>query len=97
MTSILLTSPKPTPETPSGLVEPNIEIKLDKDKRIACREIVAEINRFGVSQRQKLYLINLLALELENREVMVALVSAIGANRDKVQDAPSIIVGGKIE
>ena len=36
------------------------------------REIVAEIMRFGVSQSQLTQIINLLALELEDRDAMLA-------------------------
>lgn len=35
-----------------------------------CRQIVKEINNFGISQRQSLVLIYLLALELEDVEKM---------------------------
>lgn len=65
-------------------IQPNIETKLPANKRNECREIVKEIKGFGVSQRQLLYLIYLLALEVENREVMQALVKAVGDNREKV-------------
>lgn len=43
----------------------------------ACRRIVAEINNFGVSQRQMLFLIYLLALNLENTQQMKALTKAV--------------------
>lgn len=65
-------------------VKPNIEVALDKHKRQACRDIVLEIRNFGISQRQLVYLIYLLALELENTEVMRALTEVVGENRDKV-------------
>lgn len=65
-------------------IKPNIDITLGADKRMECREIVQEIRKFGVGQRQMLYLIQLLALELENREVMIALMEALRENREKV-------------
>lgn len=37
-----------------------------------CREIVSEIMNFGVSQTQILQVINLLSMELENRNQMLA-------------------------
>ena len=40
---------------------------------LACRQIVSEINRFGVNVNQKLKIIELLALELEDREISVSL------------------------
>ena len=73
------------PEEGVSYIEPNIELKLSAAKRMECRNIVKEIKEFGVNQRQNLYLIYLLALELENREVMLALTKAIGDNREKVK------------
>lgn len=39
---------------------------------LKCREIVSEIMNFGVSQTQILQVINLLAMELEDRNQMLA-------------------------
>jgi hypothetical protein len=73
-------------ETEEGVeyIKPNIESKLPAKKRQECRNIVQEIRQFGVSQRQLLYLIHILALELENRETMVSITNAIGENREKI-------------
>jgi hypothetical protein len=65
-------------------IKPDIETKLSKEKRMICRDIVKEINHFGVEQRQKLYLIYLLALELENRDAMLAIVQAVKSVKDKI-------------
>ena len=46
----------------------NQRVILDKVK---CRQIVGEILDFGVSQDQVKHIINLLALELEDRELML--------------------------
>jgi hypothetical protein len=43
----------------------------------ACREINKEITSFGVSDYQRMKLIELLALELETREAMLAVLEAI--------------------
>jgi hypothetical protein len=72
-------------EEMSENVELNIETTLSKEKRLECRQIVDEIRNFRVSQRQVLYLIELLALELENREVMISVTQAVKANRNKVE------------
>ena len=56
---------------------PNIEIKLHANKRMECREIIKEIKNFGINQRQLLYLIYLLSLEIEDRETMLSLTKAI--------------------
>lgn len=65
-------------------VEPNIEHELPKDKRQACRDIALEIKNFGVNQRQILYLIQLLAMELENGDAMRAISKAIGTVRKDI-------------
>jgi len=63
-------------------VMPNIEFKLAKHKRQACRDILMEIRKFGVSQRQMIYLIYLLSLELESQKTMRAITKVIGEHRD---------------
>jgi len=73
-------------------VQPNIEHELPKDKRQVCREIVQEIKNFGVNQRQLLYIIQLLAMELENREVMTAIAKAVGEVRSKVPVGNKLIL-----
>jgi len=84
-------------------IQPNIEIELPVNKRKDCRDIVMEIRKFGVSQRQMLYIIYLLALELEDNKIMKAFVKAIGENRKNVpvtpalerSNTPSLIIPGK--
>jgi hypothetical protein len=60
----------------SAFVEYNFELELTKDKKQECRDIVKEIKRFGVSQRQMLYVIYLLGLEFVNSEVMNSVCNA---------------------
>jgi hypothetical protein len=43
----------------------------------ACRDINKEINSFGVNDYQRMKLIELLALELESREAMLAVLEVI--------------------
>ena len=47
------------------------EIEKFVDEMSKCRDIVSEILRFGVSEKQKLKIIYLLSLELEDREMML--------------------------
>lgn len=63
-------------------IVPNIETKLPKHKRDECRDILKEVRDFGVSQRQILFLIHLLALELENTDAMRAIAKAVGEVRE---------------
>ena len=84
-------------------IQPNIELELPVNKRKDCRDIVMEIRKFGVSQRQMLYIIYLLSLELEDNKAMKAIVKAIGENRKNVpvsptlerSQTPSLILPGK--
>ena len=55
--------------------------KLTEEKE-ACRHIIVELNKFGLTQRQILFLIYLLGLELENIEHMreiTMLIKELGA------------------
>ena len=71
-------------------IQPNIELELPVNKRKDCRDIVMEIRKFGVSQRQMLYIIYLLSLELEDNKAMKAIVKAIGENRKNVPVSPTV-------
>ncbi len=88
----LLTSEPKEDET---YIQPNIEIELPVMKRQACRDIVLEIKKFGVNQRQILYLIYLLSLELEDNVTMKAVVKAVGENRKNVPVNKELIVATK--
>ena len=77
----------------------NEQIKHEKDKtwlnhKIRSREIVSEILRFGVSQSHIVHIINLLALELEDREMMLA-IRGITSDEEKSDDVkPQILHPG---
>jgi hypothetical protein len=49
----------------------------DLESSFKCRSIVSEILDFGVSQIEILKIIKLLALELENREMMLQLCDVV--------------------
>lgn len=55
-----------------------------------ARQILQEIRNFGVNQKTTLKLIELLALELESREKMLAIVEAIKAGPSILSDSPVI-------
>ena len=46
------------------------ESEIDAENSLKCRQIVNEILNFGVSEMQKLKIIQLLSLELEDRDGM---------------------------
>jgi uncharacterized membrane protein len=74
-----------------------IEHEKDKtwmNKKIRSREIVSEILRFGVSQAHIVHIINLLALELEDREMMLA-IREITSEEEETDDViPQILHPG---
>ena len=47
------------------------------EKSLACRQIVSEIIKFGVDESQKLQIIKLVALELENNSNMKKIVNTL--------------------
>lgn len=48
------------------------------EKSLQCRQIVSEILDFGVDESQKLQIIKLMAMELENNHSMKKIVNTIG-------------------
>ena len=57
-----------------------------------CREIVAEIMRFGVNQNQLLTIIKLLSLELEDRKKMISINNCIDEVKKNSIEENKIIV-----
>ena len=57
------------------------------------RDITQEILRFGVNQEQIRSIINLLALELEEREMMLAINRAV--TQEEVEERPKILHPGE--
>lgn len=68
-----------------------LDSEVDIEKRIECREIVKRIREFGVSQGQIMYIIKFLAQELEDRDLMISLITTINSSLgdDQVPDSPS--------
>ena len=58
---------------------------------LACRQVVAEILKFGVNQKQLLNIIKLLAMELEDREALVAISAIVNEALDEAQVTSNII------
>lgn len=74
-------------------IKPDIELALSPQKRTECRQIVQEIKKFGVTgQRQLLYLIYLLALEIEDQETMKTIVNACKAGRKDLKEEKKLIL-----
>ena len=59
------------------------ELEEDTEKTLQCREIVKKIIEFGVNESQKIKIIKLLAMEIENRETMISITSACEGTKEK--------------
>ena len=57
-----------------------------------CREIIGEILNFGVSQHQIKTLIKLLALELEDNDLMQSIVKIVKDTNENSSDNSTIII-----
>jgi hypothetical protein len=55
------------------------------------RQIVGEILKFGVNQKQILNIIKLLAMELEDRDALVAISSIVSEALEEAQISSNII------
>ena len=53
------------------------EVDKSAEDLLKCRQVVTEITNFGVTQNQIMQIIHLLALELENRDVLVDITTII--------------------
>lgn len=65
-------------------IRPRLDMKLSPEKKQICREIVKEINTFGVNQRQVLFIIELLALQLEDNNLMRAIKNLVSEGRQEM-------------
>ena len=57
--------------------------EVQAEKNLQCRQIIQEILKFGVSETQKIKIIQLLALELEDRDFMEEVVTL---SKDYLED-----------
>ena len=58
---------------------------VDVEKMLQCRNIVKEILNFGVDENQKIQIVKLMAMELENVNLMkdiVNIIKSVGENAD---------------
>lgn len=54
------------------------------EENVACREIVKEIMNFGVDQRQILFIVRLLALELDNLDHCREIIGAVDSFNENI-------------
>jgi hypothetical protein len=62
------------------------EADIAAEKLLKCRQIVAEILNFGVTQEQLLQIIYLLSLELENREALEDITDAVKSHKIDIEN-----------
>ena len=53
------------------------DTELEVDKMIECRQIVKNLIKFGLSEKQKIQIMRLLAIELESRDSMNIIIEAV--------------------
>jgi S-adenosylmethionine synthetase len=53
------------------------EHEIDASEILECRQIVKNLNSFGINERQRVQLIYLLSLELESKNAMDIFVEAV--------------------
>lgn len=70
-------------------IKPNLELNLTPAKKDECRKIVMEIKKFGVNQRQILFIIDLLALELDKMEMVRGIRKIVNEERQKENQEPA--------
>ena len=58
---------------------------------LACRQIASEILKFGVSQKQLLNIIKLLAIELEDRDALIAISAVVKEALEEAHVSNNII------
>lgn len=63
-------------------IKPRLDMELTLEQKKNCRDIVLEINKFGVNQRQIIFLIELLGAQLELREHVLAVKSLVDNIRE---------------
>lgn len=82
-------------EAKAGVVyiKPNLEMKLTDRQKNECRQIVAEIKKFGVTQRQLIFLIDLLVLELENMDSVRRIREVLRQEREQLKDQQQVDSG----
>jgi hypothetical protein len=67
------------------------DVERDAKESIVCREIVQKILDFGVNERQKLQIIGLIALELENREDMIQITEIVKSIREDEKPSQKLL------
>jgi len=64
------------------------------NEKLRAREIVSEILRFGVSQSHIVHIIDLLALELEDRNMMLAIREITSKDKKSEDETSQILYPG---
>ena len=67
------------------------ESDVHTEKMVQCREIVREIIDFGVTEAQKLQIIRLLSLELEDRDKMLGITNLVNEQKQDLNDKKKIL------
>lgn len=77
-------------------IKPKLDLSLSDKQKSDCWDILMEIRKFGINQRQLLFLVDLLAMEVESNVTMKAIRAATEAGRGKPPGAEETKPSGLI-
>lgn len=73
------------------------EIEIDAGEMLECRQIVKNLNNFGITEKQRIQLIYLLSLELESKDAMDIIVNAVKEIKNLDQSIKYSLTNEEIE
>jgi hypothetical protein len=75
----------------------NTEVEIDAGEMLECRQIVKNLNNFGITEKQRIQLIYLLSLELESKDAMDIIVNAVKEIKNLDQSIKYSLTNEEIE
>lgn len=73
------------------------EVEIDAGEMLECRQIVKNLNNFGITEKQRIQLIYLLSLELESKDAMDIIVNAVKEIKNLDQSIKYSLTNEEIE
>jgi len=73
------------------------EVEIDAGEMLECRQIVKNLNNFGITEKQRIQLIYLLSLELESKDAMDIIVNAVKEIKNLDQNIKYSLTNEEIE
>jgi hypothetical protein len=73
------------------------ELELEADKIVECRNIVKNLIKFGICDKQKVKIIYLLSLEMESRDAMNIIIDAVNKIKKLDENVKFSLTDDKID